>query len=83
MTVRVLYFSSLRDLTGQDEADETLADDRVWTVGDFLQHLYERTPALRDWDSRILLAVDQRWVERDQPLADGQEVAIMPPVQGG
>ncbi len=83
MKVRVLFFSSLQDLTGLAEAEECLADDRDWTLGGLLDHLYDRTPALRDWDGRILLAVNQRWADRDQPLADGDEIAVMPPVQGG
>ena len=83
MKVTVLYFSILQDLTGQSEAKESLADDREWTVGDLLEHLYTRTPSLRDWDGSLLLAVDQQWTDRDQLLSEGVEVAIMPPVQGG
>lgn len=83
MTVRVLYFSVLQDLTGTAEWDEMLPTDREWTLGDLLERLWERTPALRDWDGRLLLAVNQRWADRGRPLVDGDEVAIMPPVQGG
>ncbi|MCB1063014.1 MAG: MoaD/ThiS family protein [Verrucomicrobiae bacterium] len=83
MTVRVLYFSSLQDIVGQSEAEETLTDDREWTLGDFLDHLYARTPALREWDGSILLAIDQRWANREALLSEGAEIAIMPPVQGG
>ena len=83
MTVRVLFFSVLQDLTGLAEAVETLADGRDWTVGDLLGLIEERTPALRDWEGRRLLAVNQIWADRDRLLRDGDEVAIMPPVQGG
>ena len=83
MTVRVLYFSVLQDLTGTAEWDETLSADREWTLGALLERLWERTPALRDWDGRLLLAVNQHWADRGRVLADGDEVAIMPPVQGG
>ncbi len=30
-----------------------------------------------------LLAVNQAFAQRDSPLADGDEVALMPPVSGG
>ena len=40
-------------------------------------------PKLREWDGNILVAADLEYVDRDARLRDGQEVAIMPPVQGG
>lgn len=83
MTVTVLFFSSLQDLVGASEIEETLAEDRKWTLGALLETLYERHPRLRDWDGRLLLAVNQQWAERDQALKAGDEIAIMPPVQGG
>lgn len=83
MTVTVLYFSRLRDLVGVAESEETLAADRDWTLGDLLETLYARTPALREWDGRLLLAINQTWADRRQGLKAGDEVAIMPPVQGG
>lgn len=83
MTVTVLYFSTLQDLAGASETRETLADNRPWTLGELLETLFDRHPKLREWDGRLLLAVNQRWVERDQVLSDGDEIAIMPPVQGG
>lgn len=83
MTVTVLYFSRLQDLVGVAEAEETLSDDRQWTLGDLLEILYLRTPALREWDGSLLLAINQTWADRGRALAPGDEVAIMPPVQGG
>lgn len=83
MTVTVLFFSSLQDLVGASEIEETLAEDREWTLDALLETLYERHPNLRDWDGRLLLAVNQQWAERDQALIAGDEIAIMPPVQGG
>ena len=83
MTVRVLFFSTLRDLTGAEEVVETLDDGRVWRVADLLERFHARHPGLRAWDSRILVAVDREWTDRDRVLEDGQEIAVMPPVQGG
>lgn len=83
MTVTVLYFSTLQDLAGASETEETLTDDRAWTLDDLLETLFDRHPELHEWDGRLLLAVNQQWAERDQVLAAGDEIAIMPPVQGG
>lgn len=83
MTVTVLFLSSLQDLVGAAEIEESLAEGREWTLGDLLESLFKRHPRLRDWDGRLLLAVNQQWAERDEALKAGDEIAIMPPVQGG
>ena len=81
MNVRVLFFSVLQDLTGVGEMSwPCRPGDRV---ADLLQQLYARWPKLAEWDSSLLLAIDQAYVKRDAVLAAGCEVAVMPPVQGG
>jgi molybdopterin synthase sulfur carrier subunit len=81
MTVRVLFFSVLRDIVGEPELSlELPAEARV---ADLLQTAFLRWPRLADWDQSLLIAVDQTYVKRDAPLHDDAEVAIMPPVQGG
>ncbi len=82
MTIRVLFFSVLRDLTGTGEVAWDLPGESA-SVAEVLASLYARWPALRDWDGKILVAADLHYVNRDEAVADGQEVAIMPPVQGG
>ena len=52
-------------------------------VSDLLETLYERTPALRDWDKSILVASGVEFVTRDHALTPGDDISIMPPVQGG
>jgi len=81
MKLRVLFFSVLRDLTGQEEV--VIECEDVHTVGELLALLFARWPKLADWDASLLVAVDQSYVKRDAALHDGAEVAIMPPVQGG
>lgn len=81
MTVRVLFFSVLRDITGADAVRVTLPAGA--TVGDLLKELFTRWPKLHDWDKSLLVAVDQYYAKRDGVLDENVEVAIMPPVQGG
>ncbi|MDB6005561.1 MAG: hypothetical protein JWR15_2548 [Prosthecobacter sp.] len=81
MKLRVLFFSVLRDITGTDEI--TLEVPAGSTMGDLLTQIESRWPKLRDWQNSLLLALDQTYVKRHEPLHDGAEVAIMPPVQGG
>ena len=82
MKLNVLFFSLLRDLVGAEQLSVELAAEDA-KVRDLLEHLYGLHPKLRDWDSSILVAADLDYADRDQQLKNGQEIAIMPPVQGG
>lgn len=81
MTVRVLFFSVLRDVAGADEVPVKLPPGA--TVADLLGELFARWPKLQEWDKSLLIAVDQYYAKRDGALHEDAEVAIMPPVQGG
>lgn len=81
MTVRVLFFSVLRDITGCEQVEWICAPEA--RLGDLLEQLQNRWPTLRDWDPSLLLAIDCDYAQRDAPLHPGCEVALMPPVQGG
>ena len=74
MTVRVRLFAALRERAGWSEREvggvERVAD--VWPA----LGLGEEPPGL-------VFAVNKRYAERDHELADGDEVAVIPPVSGG
>ena len=81
MTVRVQLFSHLRDVAGTSESDAHVPEGA--SVADLLAILYGQHPKLREWDSSILVGVGVEFVGRDYLLKEGEEIAIMPPVQGG
>jgi MoaD family protein len=81
MNVRVQFFSHLKDVVGAAELE--LSPEQGATAGQLLANLYERYPKLREWDSNILIGAGVEFVERDYVLRSGDEIAIMPPVQGG
>ena len=81
MQVRVLFFASLRERAGTNEAFQTLADDQ--TVGDLWQVLVELYPAIEPMGTSVSFAVNQEYADRAQALRDGDEVALIPPVSGG
>jgi len=81
MKVHVQFFSRLRDLAGTSETEIELPDGSTPT--DLLELLYLRTPALRDWNKSILVAAGVEFVGRDYVLQPGDQISIMPPVQGG
>lgn len=84
MTIRVLYFASLRESLGR--TDETLAlPDAVSTVGQLRAHLSERG---EPWQrlapgNNIRAAVNQAMARDDAAVKAGDEVAFFPPVTGG
>jgi MoaE-MoaD fusion protein len=74
MAVTVRLFAGLRERAGWSE--RTL--DGVGTVGDVWPAL-----GLGDEPAGLLYAVNHAYADRDRPLADGDEVALIPPVSGG
>jgi MoaE-MoaD fusion protein len=74
VAVRVRLFAGLRERAGWSERE---VDDleRVADVWPSLE-LGEEPPGL-------LYAVNKEYAERDRPLADGDVVAVIPPVSGG
>ena len=81
MKVRVQFYGQLRETVGVDAQDFELTEQA--TVSDLLQRIYETAPALRANDKTILIGVGVEFVDRNYKLTAGDEVAIMPPVQGG
>ncbi|HEY2574355.1 MAG TPA: MoaD/ThiS family protein [Verrucomicrobiaceae bacterium] len=81
MTVKVLFFSVLRDITGAPECEVKMKPEA--RVADLLEEMFARWPKLKGWESSLLIAVDQSYARRETMLREGAEVAVMPPVQGG
>ena len=81
MKVHVQFFSRLRDLAEVSVMELDVPD--TTKVAELLDLLYARTPALRDWDKSILVAAGVEFVSRDYVLQPGDQISIMPPVQGG
>jgi molybdopterin converting factor small subunit len=81
MKVRVRYFAQLRDVAGLSETEMEVREGA--TVAELLTALYDRAPALRSWDKSILLGSGVEFVGREHALQPNEEIAVMPPVQGG
>lgn len=78
--VDVALFSHVRHLVGEDRI--TLDLPAGATAGAVEDTIRERAGAeLGSLPLRV--AVNHAYVGRDAPIADGDEVAIIPPVQGG
>ncbi len=81
MKVRVKFYAQLLDLTGMRQMEVDLPEDA--TVRNLIETLYSQQPALRCYDKSILIGAGVEFVDRNYKLTAGEEIAIMPPVQGG
>ena len=81
MKVTVKLFARLRELVGTHTLERRLADQA--TVTDLLENLEAEFPRLGEVVSRTAVSVNREFADAQTPLADGDEVAIFPPVSGG
>jgi molybdopterin converting factor subunit 1 len=82
MTLRVLYFAGLRDAVGV--AEETLdLPAEVQTVGQLADHLAQRHRAYAERRGHVRIARNEAFAADDERIADGDVVALIPPVAGG
>ena len=74
MRVKVRLFAGLRERAGiaERELEDVARLDDVWPA-----------LGLGEEPEGLLYAVNRRYAERDKELADGDEVALIPPVSGG
>ena len=81
MKVSARFFSQLRDVAGTELVQLNLPEGA--SVSDVLEQLYAKFPALRSHDKTILVGAGVEFVDRNHRIKSGDELAIMPPVQGG
>jgi molybdopterin synthase sulfur carrier subunit len=82
MRVRVLYFAAVRDAVGRDE-ESVDVDDGVRTVGDFAVWVSARHAALHGKMDWVRIARNEAFAADADVLADGDVLALIPPVAGG
>lgn len=79
--MRLLFFAQLRDVTGQAEVewklDRSLTEEELWRL------LLNAYPGLAACRSTVRLARNWEYGGPQTRFADGDEVALIPPVSGG
>lgn len=81
MKVRVVAFATASDILGREALEITLPDGG--RVSDLRRQLAALHPSIEPIWERLAVAVDGELVREDRTLADGAEVALLPPVSGG
>ena len=77
MSIKVLFFASLRDELGRAEDDIDAVD--IHTVAD----VWGIVASGKTMPSNLLMAVNQEYVNAAAGVQDNDEVAFFPPVTGG
>jgi molybdopterin synthase sulfur carrier subunit len=82
MSVRVLYFAGLRDAVGVAEESLPLPAD-IATIGALADHLAARHSAYAERRGYVRIACNESFANADDPVTDGDVIALIPPVAGG
>lgn len=84
MSLKILYFASLREILGSS-SEEIALPDGVADVASLRAHLAARGEvwSVLTQSKSLRAAVNQRLVGAEAGVADGDEVAFFPPVTGG
>jgi molybdopterin converting factor subunit 1 len=81
VNVRVLFFGAARDAAGHSEVDLSLPGPA--NAANAFEQILSAYPELRRFGRSLLFAVNQEYAQNDREIADGDELALFPPVSGG
>lgn len=82
MRVRVLYFAAVAEMVARQEEEVELPVE-VGSVGQFAAWLAARFPALAPRMASVRIARNEQFAVVGEPIADGDVLAVIPPVAGG
>jgi molybdopterin converting factor subunit 1 len=81
MTVKVLYFGRLKELSGASEEVVELQDGSV--IEDLFSRCSAARPEMSKFRPSLVAARNREFAAWDTPLSAGDEVGFLPPVSGG
>jgi molybdopterin synthase catalytic subunit len=79
--IEIRFYSFFKDLAGGPGSSELVPAGS--TLGDLVNQVLRRFPRLEPMRKSMLVAVGVEYQDRAYVLADGDEVSLFPPVQGG
>ena len=81
MSIKVLYFASLREEVGRSNETFDLPTEILTTLN--IEQLWKQLTGQQTFPENLLVAVNQEYTDKQEIVSDGDEVAFFPPVTGG
>ncbi len=81
MRCTVLLFAQLAETMGTERLEIELADGAL--VRDALEQLSREHTEVAEMADSLAVAANERYCALTMPLADGDTIALIPPVSGG
>jgi len=79
--IKVLFFATLRDHAKTKSIELDIPEGM--TVQELKKRIIHEIPDLRDSMDSVVLSVNREFAFDQNPVPDGAEVALFPPVSGG
>ena len=81
LNITLRLFAGYRERVGQSVLELTMPEGA--TAGTVARWVVDQYPGIVGGPSALVIAVNQEYQSHDYALADGDEVALIPPVSGG
>ncbi len=81
MKIAVRLFAEFRRLTGTERIELDLPPPA--TVADVVEAAWAKFPDLRRYSGSTLVARGLEFAQPSDPVTEGDEISLMPPVMGG
>jgi len=81
MSVKILFFATLRDRAGTKSLDIEIPEGT--TVQGLKDQIARDYPNLKQSMEAVLISINREYAFDEAIVADGSEVAMFPPVSGG
>jgi molybdopterin synthase sulfur carrier subunit len=81
LRVKILFFGRVRELVGLTEESREIPE--AITLHELFQTYIDRFPQLANFRPSLVASRNQEFAAWNTPLANGDEVAFLPPVSGG
>ncbi|UFP95782.1 MoaD/ThiS family protein [Gloeobacter morelensis] len=81
MKIEIKLFASYREAFERDELVLELPEGT--TCAQIQRYLAGERPQLARWEAVVRYGLNRQFVAPDTPVADGDELVLIPPVSGG